>query len=133
MDAKAYLDQLRKLDIDWDRLTDKLVEAKERQGQAPSFDYSKERVQTSSHGDSVIKKAVDILDLEQKLKENRGKYEAIMAAVYGVTDSEEYELITRVYSERNALDHTAEMMGISYDKAKRLNKAALEKIARICT
>lgn len=133
MNAKGYLDQLRKLDIDWDRLVDKLTEARERQGQAPSFDYSRERVQTTSHGDSVLKKAVNILDLEQKIKENRDRYESIMAAVYDITDSEQYELVTRVYSEHNTLEYTAKLMGISYDKAKRINRTVLDLIAHKCT
>lgn len=129
---KAYLEQLRKLDIDWQRLVDKLAEARERQGLAPSFDYSREKVQSSSHGDSVIKKAVNIMDLEQRIRENREKYETIMAAVYKVTDSEQYELITKVYAERYSLERTAELMGISYDRAKRIHRASLDKIAHNC-
>ena len=71
MEAKKYLKQLMKLDEQIKQKQKQVDELREMRGNIGSFDYSKERVQSSGSGKSQVEEsAVRLLSLENEVKED---------------------------------------------------------------
>lgn len=126
--AKQYLRKISMYNQDIDRAMKKLEDARSRLGSAPAFDYAQERVQTSSHGDSVIKKGVGVLQAEWELSEARKGRQAIIEHLMNILGTEEYNLIMQMYDVGYSLKSAAQSLGWGYTRAKKIYTSALTKI-----
>lgn len=125
MDAKQHLAKISMYNRDIDRATKKLEEAEARIGSAPAFDYSQERVQTSSHGDSVIKKGINVLQARWELQEARKGRQEIIEGLKEILDTDEYEVVMQVYDIGYSLKSASAVLGWGYARTKRVYASAL--------
>lgn len=130
MTAKEYLNKIRILGFQIEQKEKQLEEARSLQGRIQSFDYSREKVQTSPHGDANIERAVKIMTLEQELSDQlillQKLKSKISDEIAGLGKPEYVELLTLRYCEFYRLEAIAMEMNLSYYRIKHMHGEALK-------
>lgn len=130
MTAKEYLNRIRVLDFQIVQKEKQLADARSLQGRVQSFDYSKERVQTSPRGDAQIDRAVKIMTLEQELADKLLALQEMRAKVSDeiaiLENPEHVELLSLRYCELYRLEAIALEMNLSYHRIRHLHSEALK-------
>jgi len=130
MTAKEYLGRIRVLDFQIRQKERQLSEARNLQGRIQSFDYSREKVQTSPHGDAQIDHAIKIMTLEQELSEKLVALQQLRARlsdeIASLDNPEHIELLTLRYCDLYRLEAIALEMNLSYHRIKHMHGEALK-------
>ena len=130
MTAKEYLGRIRVLDFQISQKEKQLAEAKSLQGRVQSFDYSKERVQTSPKGDMLLDKSIKIMTLEQELTERLVELQQLRAKmsdeIASLDNPEHVELLSLRYCNLYRLEAIALEMNLSYHRIRHMHSEALK-------
>ena len=131
MKAKEYLQQLHKADVIINQRIQERADLRIRLSSIGSFDYSKERVQTSLPGNaSYEQKIVKIIDLENDIGRLIDEYvdlkHKIIGEIQELQNSKYIEILYKRYIESKSLEQIAVEMGYSYDYIKHTHGYALQ-------
>ena len=128
--AKEYLSRIRILDFQIQQKEKQIADARSLQGRIQSFDYSKEKVQTSPHGDANIDRAVKIMTLEQELSDKLVALQQLRAKmadeISSLDNPEHIELLTLRYCDLYRLEAIALEMNMSYHRIRHMHSEALK-------
>lgn len=132
MKAKEYLQQLRKLDT---VINQKMKEAEDLRRKITfvgSFDYSRDRVQTSPAGEAAFVKAIEkIVSLEAEINSEIDRYAAekhkIINQIQGLKNSDYVDLLFKRYVEYKRLVCICTEMNFSRAYIKHLHGRALRE------
>ena len=134
MTAKKYLQQLRSLDIKIKQRKEQIRELQSLASGQGSFDYSKERVQTSVGGDKLSENVSRYVDIEKEvdklIAEFTAKKDRIISEIQSLEDSRYIEILYKRYVEFKKFELIAVEMNYDYDWIRRLHGQALEAFAR---
>ncbi len=131
MKAKEYLQQLQRLDVLIDQKIKELDDLKSKLQNIESFDYSKDRVQTSPSGDAPFVKLIGrIIDLEGEINAEIDtfvdeKYK-IINQIQSLKNSKYIDILYKHYVEMKHLEIIAADMNFSYNYIKHLHGCALK-------
>lgn len=136
MKAKEYLKQIEVLDI---KINQKQIELDELHLLAEStggIQYG-ERVQTSPRGDTLERKVVKCVQLEQEINEMIDNFvdlkHKIIGEIQGLSDPNHIEILFKKYVDYKKypnLEHIAVAMNYSYPYIKELHGYALAEFSR---
>lgn len=132
MTAKEYLQQLHKIDVMINQRIQEKAELREKLSSIGSFDYSKERVQTSlPEGAGYERQIARIIDLENEIDSLIDDYadlkHKIIGEIHELKNSKHIEILYKRYIEDKKLQQVAIEMGYSYDYIKHTHGYALQK------
>lgn len=135
MKAKEYLQQIEILQ---DKIEQKKQRAKEYRELALTiggFDYSKERVQTSSLGGQIEDPVLRYIALEQEITEDvymlQLKKDKITSEIHNLNNSDNIKLLFKRYVECKKLGQIADEMNFSYDRIKHMHGSALAEFEKV--
>lgn len=136
MEAKKYLKQLMKLDEQIKQKQKQVDELREMRGNIGSFDYSKERVQSSGSGKSQVEEsAVRLLSLENEVKEDIIEFvlmkDKIIKEIHQLADANHIKLLYKRYVEFKRLEEIAVEMHYTYIYTRELHGDALNSFQNI--
>lgn len=131
MNAKEYLQQLKKLDI---MINQKISEKNELQRKAQSVravDYSKERVQTSHSDEASFAKQTDrIVDLEAEINAEIDAFidqkHTVIGQIQQLNDVRHVDLLFKRYAQFKNFDCIAVEMNFTYQYIIELHRSALQ-------
>lgn len=130
MKAKEYLGNLRTLKIKIDQKKEQLKELELLRGNIGSFDYSRERVQTSSDGKQVENDTIKLLLLESEIKDDMIKFafekDKLIREIHALKNAEHIKLLFKRYVEFKRLEEIAVEMNFTYQYARELHGYALQ-------
>lgn len=130
MNAKEYLSRIRAINFQIQKKKEQLERLKDLQGQVRGFDYSGVKVQTSTHGDEALNKALDIMELEQDITNRIVMLEKtraeIMAEISTLPKQIYVELLTLRYCDLERFEQIAVDMCFSFDRIRHLHSEALK-------
>lgn len=138
MKAKEYLKQIQKCDAIINQRIQEKADLREMLMSVGSFDYSKERVQTSpsssaQHEDLVNK----IVDLEDEIDRLIDSYvdlkHKIISQIHGLHDVNHIEILNKRYVENKRLEVIAVEMNFTYQYTRELHGHALQEFERTYT
>lgn len=131
MKAKEYLGSLRTLKIKLDQKKEQLLELAISRGNIGSFDYSKERVQTSTEGNQVENSAIKLLMLESQIKDDIIEFEEqkdkMIRELHGLRNNEHIILLYKRYVEFKRLEEISVEMNYSYQYVREMHGYALKE------
>lgn len=109
MDAKEYLQQLRKLDIKINQKIKELEDLKITARSIGSIDYSKERVQSSPSTDASFVKTIEKIsalenEINAEIDEFVDKKHGIIDQIQGLKNSKFIEVLYKHYAEFKRLE-----------------------------
>lgn len=130
MKAKEYLKQIEKLDkcIDQKQIEcDSLRLLAESNG---SIQYG-ERVQTSPQGDTLEKKVVKYVQMEQEINDMIDRFvdlkHKIIDEIQGLSEVKHIDVLFKKYVQYKSLEQIAVEMNYSYDRIKHIHGYALQE------
>lgn len=130
MKAKEYLGNLRALKIKIDQKKTQLKELELMRGSIGSFDYSKERVQTSADGNQVENNTIKLLLLESEIKDDMIAFEfekdKTIREIHALRNAEHIKLLFKRYVEFKRLEQIAVEMDYTYQYIRELHGYALQ-------
>lgn len=131
MKAKEYLGNLRVLKTKLDQKQTQLLELAMTRGNIGSFDYSKERVQTSGNGNQVENDAIKLVMLESKIRADIIEFEfekdKIIREIHSMKNHEHITLLFKRYVEFKRLEEIAVEMNYTYQYVRELHGCALQE------
>ena len=134
MKAKEYLKQVELLDVKIRQKKIELAGLKEEATCTGAFDYSAEKVQTSSKADSMSKKVAKYVDLENEIHEDIERLTELKHKVIGqihmLYDPKYINVLFKKYIEYKGLKEISKELGYSYDHIRRVHGWALLEFQR---
>lgn len=134
MKAKEYLKQVELLDVKIRQKKIELAGLKEEATCTGAFDYSAEKVQTSSKADSMSKKVAKYVDLENEIHEDIERFTELKHKVIGqihmLDDPKYINILFKKYIEYKGLKEISKELGYSYDHIRRVHGWALLEFQR---
>lgn len=128
--GKEYLGRLRTLKIKIDQKKAQLKELELLRGNIGSFDYSRERVQTSVDGNQVENDTIKLLLLESEIKDDMIAFEfekdKIIREIHALKNAEHIKLLFKRYVEFKRLEEIAVEMNYTYQYAREMHGYALQ-------
>lgn len=131
MRAKEYLQQLQRLDTLINQRIKELYNLRVMLTNIGSFDYSKDRVQTSSSGDAPFVKTIGkIVELEEEINREIDNFidekHKIINQIQSLKNSKYIDILYKHYVEMKHLEIIAVDMNFSYNYIKHLHGCALK-------
>ncbi len=131
MKAKEYLQQLQRLDLLINQRIKELCDLHVMSTNIGSFDYSKDRVQTSSSGDAPFVKTIGkIVELEEEINREIDIFidekHKIINQIQSLKNSKYIDILYKHYVEMKHLEIIAIDMNFSYNYIKHLHGCALK-------
>ena len=132
MNAKEYLQNLKKLDTVIDQKIKELDNLKTMSTSIGSFDYSKDRVQTSPDGDAPFVKAIEKIcvlqdEINREIDQFVDKKHKIINQIQGLSKSKHIEVLFRRYVEYKSFETIAVEMMLSYQYVIEIHGYALQE------
>ncbi len=132
MTAKEYLLRLHKADVIINQRIQEKADLRARLSSIGSFDYSKERVQTSLSGSAGYEKQIEkIIDLENEIDQLIDEYvdlkHKIIGEIHELQNSKHIEILYKRYVENKKLVQIAVEMDYSYNHIKHIHGYALQE------
>lgn len=132
MNAKEYLQNLKKLDTVIDQKIKELDNLKTMSTSIGSFDYSKDRVQTSPDGDAPFVKAIEKIcelqdEINREIDQFVDKKHRIINQIQGLSKSKYIEVLFRRYVEYKSFETIAVEMMLSYQYVIEIHGYALQE------
>jgi len=132
MTAKEYLQQLHKADVIINQRIQEKAALRARLSSIGSFDYSKERVQTSlPEGANYEWQIVKIIGLENEIDSLLDDYAAlkhkIIGEIHNMKKSDHIRLLYKKYVENKRLELIAVEMNYTYQYVRELHRYALQE------
>lgn len=132
MNAKEYLQNLKKLDTVINQKIKELDNLKIMSTNIGSFDYSKERVQTSSNGDAPFVKAIEKIcilqdEINKEIDNFVDKKHKIINQIQGLSKSKYIDVLFRRYVEYKSFENIAVEMALSYQYVIEIHGYALQE------
>ncbi len=129
--VKKYLNQLQKIDIMIKQRQQERDELRDMLGSIGSFDYSKDRVQTSPSGDAQYAKTVErIADIEAEVSNLITDYASrkniVISQIQALEDPKYVKILYKRYVEFKMLRKIASEMGYTYQYIILLHGNALK-------
>lgn len=129
MTAKEYLLRVRYLDICLKQKEELLADMLKSRTHLSSFDYSKDRVQTSSDGSGFTNISDEIIDLGKSIERDRFKFyqerSKIVDQIQGVEKADYCNLLYRRYVKYEPFEIIACNMFLSYTRIIHMHGEAL--------
>lgn len=133
MKAKEYLKQLGLLDTRINNLQRELNRLRALSQDIQGIDYSTPRVQVSSPGDAIGKNIARCLHLEQEVEEEIKRFAVLKHNIVRQINALDNAVFVKIlflrYVEYRKLSEVADIMGYSYQHARRLHGYALQSFA----
>ncbi len=137
MEAKEYLKQLKLLNVKIDNKQKELDDLRLMAQSTGGIDYSSERVQTSLARDSLEKKVIRYVCLEQEINDEIDKYvdlkHKIINEIHTLTNPIYIEVLYMHYVEFKRLQEIAVEMNYSYQYVRELHGHALQEFSTTYT
>lgn len=132
MKAKEYLQQLQRLDTVINQKVEEVQNLRLKARSAGSFDYSKERVQSSPSGDApFVKPICRIVDLEAEIDAEINRYvdekHRIINEIQGLKDADHINLLYKRYVEFKKFEVIAVEMNFTYQYVLNMHGYALKE------
>ena len=129
MDAKTYLEQVKMLDIKIKQLEDRLARLRETAGGAAAIRYDKLNVQVSVATDMVEKNVLRLVEMENKIFEEKVKLEAtknaIVEQIQGLNDARYVDLLYKRYINLESFEQISVDMSYDYTYTRALHGEAI--------
>ena len=131
MKAKDYLKRLKRLDTIIKQKQQEITDLRLTASNTVSFDYSKERVQTSPSGDApFVRPVLKIIELEQQINAEIDRFVAekhrIINEIQGLQDSRYVEILFRRYVEFKSFETISIELNYTYQYVRELHGYALQ-------
>ena len=130
MKAKEYLGQLERWNTQIQQKLLQVKELRELRGNLGSFDYSKERVQTSGCSNTVEESTIKLLTLENEVQQDIINYairkDQIVNEIHTLNDPIHINLLFKRYVEFKRLEVISVEMGYTYPYIRELHGVALQ-------
>ncbi|MCD8124260.1 MAG: hypothetical protein LUE23_04375 [Lachnospiraceae bacterium] len=131
MTAKRYLEQIGSMDMLIKMRQKELDDLRDASTAIGSFDYSKDRVQTTPSGDPPYLVMLDrILELEQDIQRCLDKKHTIMHEIQDMENPTYSQILFKRYVEGKGLNAIADEMNYSYQHVRRMHGWALQEFER---
>lgn len=135
MRAKEYLLQIEILSVKIEQKRTRAKEYRELALSSGGFDYSKERVQTSSHGGQIENPVIKYVEIEQEIAEDiallEQKKDEIISKIHNLDNANQIKLLFKRYVECKNLGIVAKEMKYSYDHIRAIHSEALLEFEKI--
>lgn len=129
LSARVYLGQLALIDEQINQDIERLDELKQSARSTGSFDYSRERVQTSPIGDKLCSDVSRYVDLDTQINAEIDRFvdakEQIIREIRGLRDVNYIKVLYKVYVQFKSVKVAAQEIGKSYHYTSELHKKAL--------
>ena len=129
LSAKVYLGQLALIDEQINQDIERLEELKQSARSTGSFDYSRERVQTSPIGDKLCSDVSRYVDLDTQINTEIDRFvdakEQIIREIRGLRNVNYMKVLYKVYVQFKSVKAAAQEIGKSYHYTSELHKKAL--------
>ena len=134
MTAKEYLRQLHKADVIINQRIQERTDLRARLSSIGSFDYSKERVQTSlPEGAGYEKQIAKIIELEKEIDRLIDEYidlkHKIIGQIHELRNERHIEILYKRYVENKRLEVVAAEMGYTFQYVVLLHGYALKEFS----
>ncbi len=134
MTAKEYLRQLHKADVIINQRIQEKTDLRARLSSIGSFDYSKERVQTSlPEGAGYEKQIAKIIELEKEIDRLIDEYidlkHKIIGQIHELRNERHIEILYKRYVENKRLEVVAAEMGYTFQYVVLLHGYALKEFS----
>lgn len=134
MTAKEYLLQLHKADVIIKQRTQEKADLRARLSDIGSFDYSKERVQTSlPEGAGYEREIIRVIELEKEIDHLIDEYivlkHKIIGEIHGLQNSKYIEILYKRYVEGKRLEAVALEMNYTFQYVVMLHGYALKEFS----
>lgn len=130
LSAKVYLGQLALIDEQINQDIERLDELKQSARSTGSFDYSRERVQTSPIGDKLCSDVSRYVDLDTQINAEIDRFvdakEQIIREIRGLHHADYVKVLYKVYVQYKTIKDTACEIQRSYKYTLDVHKKALE-------
>ena len=135
MTAKEYLQQLYKADVVIKQRIQEKADIRARLSSIGSFDYTKERVQTSLlAGAGYEREIVKLIDLENEIDRLIDTYvdlkHKIIGEIHNLRKPDHIKLLYKKYVEQKRLEVIAVEMNYTYQYIKELHGYALQEFLK---
>lgn len=135
MTAKEYLKQLHKADVIISQRIKEKDDLRTMSTSIGSFDYSKERVQTSPPSsaphEDFVNKAVDLEnEINRLIDDYIDLKHKIIGQIHGLHDVRYVDVLYKRYVENKRLDVIAAEMNYEYNHIRHLHGRALQEFER---
>ena len=133
--AAKYLGQLERQRTRLDMDEERLEHMRAKVYGASGFDYSRERVQTSSGKDQQSESVIRLMDFQKRVEEERQFYESvedtITEQIGQLSGSIESKLLFKIYVQFKTLRQAANEMCISQSYAYRVHNRSLREFEKL--
>ena len=130
LSAKVYLGQLALIDEQINQDIERLEELKQSARSTGSFDYSRERVQTSPIGDKLCSDVSRYVDLDTQINTEIDRFvdakEQIIREIRGLHSADYVKVLYKVYVQFKTIKDTAYEIQRSYKYTLDVHKKALK-------
>ena len=130
LSARAYLGQLELIDEQINQDIERLGEMKQSARSTGSFDYSRERVQTSPIGDKLCSDVSRYVDLDTQINAEIDRFvdakEQIIKEIRGLHSADYVKVLYKVYVQFKTIKDTAYEIQRSYKYTLDVHKKALK-------
>lgn len=130
LSARQYLGQLELIDEQINQDLERLDEMKQSAASTGSFDYSRERVQTSPVGDKLCTDVTRYVALDEQINREIDNFvdakEQIIKEIRGLRHADYVRVLYKIYVQYKSIKDTAFEMGRSYKFVRDVHKKALE-------
>lgn len=135
--ARQYLEQLETIDTKINQHLERLAEMKADATSTGGFDYSRERVQTSTSGDKLCKDVARYVDFNAQINAEIDQFvdakNQIISEIQGLNVNNYIQVLFKRYVQFKNLKVTASEMKMSYQYVRDLHKKALEMFGETYT
>ena len=129
LSARVYLEQLALIDEQINQDIERLEEMKQSARSTGSFDYSRERVQTSPVGDKLCSDVTRYVTLDEQINREIDSFvdakEQIIREIRGLRNVNYMKVLYKVYVQFKSVKAAAQEIGKSYHYTSELHKKAL--------
>ena len=130
LSAKVYLGQLALIDEQINQDIERLEELKQSARSTGSFDYSRERVQTSPVGDKLCSDVTRYVTLDEQINREIDSFvdakEQIIREIRGLRCADYVKVLYKVYVQFKTIKDTAYEIQRSYKYTLDIHKKALK-------
>mgnify|MGYP002546476161 CR=1 FL=1 len=131
LSARQYLGQLEVIDTKVQQKLEELETLMIGACGINGIDYSKDRVQTSSAGDTVGNAVTRYVSLNEEINAEIDEFadikHKVIKEIQSLNNSNYIKVLFKVYVQYKSLKATADDMGISYQHVRNIHKKALEE------
>lgn len=130
LSARVYLEQLALIDEQINQDIERLEEIKQSARSTGSFDYSRERVQTSPVGDKLCSDVTRYVTLDEQINREIDSFvdakEQIIREIRGLRCADYVKVLYKVYVQFKTIKDTAYEIQRSYKYTLDIHKKALK-------